>query len=571
MNNDNSWIAQQPRNLISLYFLLSSVWILLFDLLLQQLIDDLELLSQIQNVRSWIFVVTTGLFVYLLLRWRVNNKKSQKQETLNQNQNFSTRLQVVNNYPCQSLKKLPANFREKLQPKNNLTSCEQLENELKRVALHDSLTGLPNKTWFLQHLETLLKSENNQDKKAFAVVFINLDRFAKIKYSLGHQVAEQLIPTIAKEVQAFLSLNEPIARVGDKALAILWQEQLFKLDAISLAKLISTKLNSPLKFSNHEIYSPVSVGIAFGNKNSLEKNDFSQPEDWLDAADTAMNYAKVKAKSGYAVFKPQMHQQAVARLQLETDLRRGIQDEQLKIVYQPIVSLKTGTIIGFEALVRWKHPTEGWISPNEFIPLAEESDLISAIDWWILEKACQQISAWQREGKVTDSFAISVNMSGQMLYQIGMQFRLESILAQTKIRKGSLKLEITERVMMKHNDVETGMLQQLKSMGIKLSIDDFGTGYSCLERLHQMPIDTLKIDRSFINRMDSDEESLEIIRTIITLAHGLEMDVIAEGIEEAEQISQLLWLQCEYGQGYLFSKPLQGEAAEKLLSEKLYW
>ncbi len=570
MNNDTSWIFQQPRNLISVYVLLSSVWILLFDFLLQQLIDDLELLSQIQSVRSWIFVFTTGLFVYLLLRWRLKNKKLPKIETLNQDSH--TVLQLISNNSDQSLKNSPGNSKVKKQNKNKLTDCEQLENELERVAFYDNSTGLPNKAWFLKHLDKLLKSEKNQDQKVFAVVFINLDRFATIKYSLGHKIAEQLIATIAKEIQGILALNESIVRVGDKALAILWQEQLFELDVISLAKLVSKKLNSPLNLNDYEIYSPVSIGIAFGNKNSqTEKNCFSQPEDLLDAADTAMNYAKTEAKAGYAVFKPQMHQQALARLQLETDLRRGIQNEQLKIVYQPIVSLKTGVITGFEALVRWKHPTEGWISPNKFIPLAEESGLISSIDWWILEKACQQISTWQREGKVSDSFAVSVNMSGQMLYQIGMQSRLESILSKTQIKRGSLKLEITERVMMKHNDVETGMLQQLKSLGIKLSIDDFGTGYSCLERLHQLPIDTLKIDRSFVSRMDSDEESLEIIRTIITLAHGLEMDVIAEGIEEAEQISQLLWLQCEYGQGYLFSKPLQGKAAEKLLAEKLYW
>ncbi|NES73553.1 MAG: EAL domain-containing protein [Okeania sp. SIO2D1] len=289
----------------------------------------------------------------------------------------------------------------------------------------------------------------------------------------------------------------------------------------------------------------------------------------MDAADTAMNYA-TKSKERYAIFQPQINQQAIARLQLETDLRRSLKFQQLIVVYQPIVSLEDHTVKGFEALVRWQHPTQGWISPSEFIPIAEETGLISAIDWWVLQEACQQVSQWQRDKKVNESVAISVNMSGEMLCQADLQPRLEHILLTTGIERGSLKLEITERIMMEHNQKESTVLKQLKSLGIKLSIDDFGTGYSSLERLHQLPIDTLKIDRAFIQRMDEDDESLEIIRTIINLAHGLEMDVIAEGIEEVEHISQLLWLKCEYGQGYLFSKPLQGAIAQKLISEALF-
>ena len=569
MNNDTSWILQLPRSFISIYVLLSISWLLLFDILLKQLIDDLELLIQIQSIKSWTFVFVTGIFACLIFSWRLKNKGSNRQcQEINSS---DSKLNTVNNYsyPLQDLF-----LKEQLETSENeiVNSPEQPAKELQQVAFYDYLTGLPNKTWLLQQLQNLLKLENNQNKSSFAVIFINLDRFATIKYSLGHQIAEQLMAATAKEIQGYLQSNQPVVHVGDEALAILWQEELFELDASAIAKLISQKLNSPITLNNYEIYSPVTIGIAFGQKCApKDKTCFSQPEYLLDAADTAMNYAKIEAKSGYAVFKPEMHQQAVAQLQLETDLRKGIQNQQLTVVYQPIVSLKTGIITGFEALARWKHPTDGWIAPNKFIPLAEESGLIGSIDWWILERACNQIGLWQKKGKVPDSFTLNVNMSGQMLHQKDLKSRLESILTHSNLKRGSLKLEITERVMMEHHSLETGILNQLKSLGIKLSIDDFGTGYSCLERLHQLPIDTLKIDRSFINHMDSDEESLEIIRTIITLAHGLDMDVVAEGIEEAEQISQLLWLQCEYGQGYLFSKPLQEEAAEQLLARKLYW
>jgi EAL domain-containing protein (putative c-di-GMP-specific phosphodiesterase class I) len=252
-------------------------------------------------------------------------------------------------------------------------------------------------------------------------------------------------------------------------------------------------------------------------------------------------------------------------------LRRAIERQQFQVYYQPIVSLKTGKITGFEALVRWIHPTRGMVSPIEFIPLAEETGLISLIDRWVLREACEQLRIWQRLFATEEPLTMSVNLSSVQLAQLGLIERLDQILCETGIDGRYLKLEITESAIMQNAASGTAMLKQLKALGVQLSIDDFGTGYSSLARLHQLPIDTLKIDRSFVSRMANDGESLEIIRAIITLAHTLDMDVIAEGAETSQELAQLRSLQCEYGQGYFFSKPVDSYAAEELLAGGLQW
>jgi EAL domain-containing protein (putative c-di-GMP-specific phosphodiesterase class I) len=292
----------------------------------------------------------------------------------------------------------------------------------------------------------------------------------------------------------------------------------------------------------------------------------------LRAADTARHHAKVQTHVSHAVYNPAMHEQAVARFQLETDLRRAIERPPFQAYYQPIVSLETGKITGFEALVRWIHPTRGIVSPMEFIPIAEETGLISFIDWWVLREACTQLKIWQQSfGNHTTPLTMSVNLSGLQLSQLGLLERLEQVLRETGVDGCHLKLEITEGGLLQNSNSATAILQQLKTLGIKLSIDDFGTGYSSLARLHKLPIDTLKIDRSFVNGVGKDGESMAIIRAIMTLAHTLEMDVIAEGVETSEQLSQLRSLNCDYGQGYLFSRPVDSMAAEELLTAQLQW
>jgi EAL domain-containing protein (putative c-di-GMP-specific phosphodiesterase class I) len=340
----------------------------------------------------------------------------------------------------------------------------------------------------------------------------------------------------------------------------------------------------PFDLNGREVFSTVNMGIALGGSQELGVRRISnsslsttgltcsdRPEDFLRAADTARHHAKVQAQLGHAVFQPAMHEQAVARFQLETDLRRAIEREQFQVYYQPIVSLEMGKISGFEALVRWIHPTRGMVSPIEFIPLAEETGLISLIDWWVVRQACAQLGVWQQEFGTKAPLTMSVNLSGLQLSQLGLLERLDQILRQTGVEGRSLKLEITESGLLKNAPCGTAMLQQLKTLGVQLSIDDFGTGYSSLARLHQLPIDTLKIDRSFVSRMGDDDESLEIVRAIMNLAHTLEMDVIAEGVETQEQLVQLRSLQCEYGQGYFFSKPVDRLSAGQLIATELQW
>ncbi|HEY9302447.1 MAG TPA: GGDEF domain-containing phosphodiesterase, partial [Phormidium sp.] len=351
-----------------------------------------------------------------------------------------------------------------------------------------------------------------------------------------------------------------VAQVGLDEFAILLTNLRESSNATRLADQIYQTLSYPFDLNGQEVFISTTIGIA------LSSIGYEQPEDYLRAADTAMHQSKELSKTRYAVFEPGWQTQALERLQLESDLRRAIERQELQVYYQPIVSIKTGKLIGFEALVRWYHSTRGWVSPVEFIPLAEETGLISLIDRAVLREACQQIVIWQRQFPRNIPLTISVNLSAIQLAQLGLIERIDQILQETGINRQTLKLEITESSLMGNSASETAMLQQLKSLGIQLSIDDFGTGYSSLARLHQLPIDTLKIDRSFINQMGFDSESLEIVRTIISLAHILEMDVIAEGVETAEQLLQLQSLKCEYSQGFFFSRPVDRQTAERFIA-----
>ncbi len=433
------------------------------------------------------------------------------------------------------------------------------EAELKQRTFYDALTGLPNRVLFLELLrEAIAKSQ--QHNTVFAVLVLSLDRFQLIKYTLGYQVAEQLLIATAHKLTACLRQTDTIARMGADEFAIL----LLNLQELSAIRTVADLINQELAVSFHlnreEVFSSASMGIV---PSSL---GYDQPEDFLQAADTALHQAKLLGKARHVVFDRTMHAGALERLNLEMDLLRAIEHQQFQVYYQPIVSIMTSKLSGFEALVRWLHPTKGIISPLEFIPLAEEAGLVSWIDHWVLQEACRQLGQWQQKFNALP-VTISVNLSSLQLSQIGLIERVARILQETGISGQSLKLEITESMMMLNSGLEITVLKQLKNLGIQLSIDDFGTGYSSLSRLYQLPIDTLKIDRSFVNRIGFDPESLEILRTIINLAHNLEMDVIAEGIETEEQLLQLKLLHCEYGQGFLFSQPVDSETALKLIAD----
>ena len=449
-----------------------------------------------------------------------------------------------------------------------ITSRKRLESQLLHNAFHDVLTGLPNRALFMDRLSRAIARTQRHDEYLFAVLFLDLDRFKLINDSLGHMVGDELLQSIAQRLSGCVRAGDTIARLGGDEFVILLEDIQDLSDATYIAERIQKELTLPFNVCGHEVFTAVSIGIVLSPKTANETESYDQPENLLRDADTAMYRAKALGRARYEVFDTAMHTQSLARLQLETDLRRALERQEFQLHYQPIVSLKTGKLNGFEALVRWQHPRKGLVSPAEFIPVAEETGLIVPIGQWVIAEACKQMSAWQVRFPASRSLTISVNLSAKQFAQPDLIKQIAQILHETNLDAQSLKLEITESVLMEAESVTTVLLQ-LKALGVSLSIDDFGTGYSSLSYLHRFPIDTLKIDRSFVSRMGNDSENSNIIQAIVTLAHVLDIDVIAEGVETVEQQAQLSALQCKYAQGYLFSKPLDSETAGALIAQNV--
>ncbi|MBW4679033.1 MAG: EAL domain-containing protein [Microcoleus vaginatus WJT46-NPBG5] len=435
----------------------------------------------------------------------------------------------------------------------DITERKQVEEQLLHNAFYDALTNLPNRALFMERLERAFERAKRSENYLFAVLFLDLDRFKNVNDSLGHLAGDKMLIESAKRLEASLRSGDTVARLGGDEFAILLEDIKGVGEAIHVAERIHKELTLPLKLDTDEVFTTVSIGIA------LSSTGYNQPEDILRDADIAMYRAKALGKARHEVFDKNMHARAVALLQLETDLRRAIERQEFEVYYQPIVSLATEEITGFEALVRWQHPDRGVISPGEFIPLAEETGLINLIGWGVLRKACYQLRAWQLQFPNHRSLSISVNLSGKQFSQPNLVEQIAKILKETDLDASNLKLEITESAIMENVESASAMLWKLRKLGIQLYMDDFGTGYSSLSYLRRFPIDTLKIDRSFVKQMMVDDESLEIVRTIVLLAKNLGMNAIAEGVETQEQLTQLKALQCEFGQGYFFSKPLEAE------------
>ncbi|WP_206603123.1 GGDEF/EAL domain-containing response regulator [Leptolyngbya ohadii] len=437
----------------------------------------------------------------------------------------------------------------------DMTAWKQARDKLIHDAFYDTLTGLPNRVLLTERMRRAIEVVRRNSNLMFAVLFIDLDRFKVINDSLGHMIGDQLLVAIARRFLHCLRPTDTIARLGGDEFVVLLEEVRDVHTAMTVADRIQVELSESFLLEGHEVYTAASIGIA------LSTVGYDQPEDVLRDADIAMYRAKAQGRGRYEIFQPGMHRNAMALLQLETDLRRAVERQELCLHYQPIVSLRTRQVMGVEALVRWHHPQRGLISPAEFIPLAEETGLIVPIGSWVLREACRQLSQWQSEAGMKNLLVVHVNLSGrQFSPQITEEVR--QVLQETGLLAEQLKLEITETVLMENAELAIAILNQLRQIGVQLAIDDFGTGYSSLSYLHRLPIDTLKIDRSFISKIDQDGEQLAIVRTIITLAWNLGMEVIAEGIETPKQLAQLKALRCEYGQGFLFAKPSPNLAAE---------
>lgn len=448
---------------------------------------------------------------------------------------------------------------------NDITKRKRVEEQLLHDAFHDALTGLPNRALFFEHLQHAIKRAHRSWQSKYAVLFLDLDRFKIINDSLGHMVGDELLKGIARRLGRNLRPGDTVARLGGDEFTILLEDIADIEEATEIARRILLDLSVPFSLNGHEIFTTVSIGVAPG------KAGYERPQDILRDADTAMYCAKMMGKACCEVFNDEMHTRAMTLLQLETDLRRAIERDEFVLNYQPIVSLETGKLKGFEALVRWQHPERGFIAPDKFIPLAEETGLILPLGHWVLTEACAQMRRWQQEFALCEDVQMSVNLSGKQFAQGDLIEKVSEVLQQTGLDARSLKLEITESAIMHSVSTATDMLTDLRALGITLSMDDFGTGYSSLSHLHRFPINTLKIDRSFVTHMIGNTENMEIVRTIVMLARNLGMDVIAEGIETKEQLAQLKNLNCEYGQGYFFSKPVKGIDATELIEKNCFY
>uniref|UniRef100_B8HRI7 Response regulator receiver modulated diguanylate cyclase/phosphodiesterase with PAS/PAC sensor(S) n=1 Tax=Cyanothece sp. (strain PCC 7425 / ATCC 29141) TaxID=395961 RepID=B8HRI7_CYAP4 len=449
----------------------------------------------------------------------------------------------------------------------DISERKQKEAELHRQAFYDPLTELPNRTYFMNRLTKVLERAGRRQDFHYAVFFLDLDRFKVVNDSLGHLLGDEFLKAIARRLSSCLREEDMVARLGGDEFAILLEE-LSNPDIVHrIAERLQRVLSAPFTLKQHELFTTASIGIALGTSY------YEQPEAILRDADIAMYQAKTQGKARHIIFDQAMHTRAVKRWQLESDLRWAIERREFCLVYQPIVSIQTERLIGFEALVRWHHPQRGWISPAEFISVAEETGLIIPLGHWVLWEGCRQLRQWQSQFNLSPTaeppLTVSVNLSSKQFCQPDLIHYIQQVLQQTGMEGTCLKLELTESILMENLSTATSLLVQLKELGIQLALDDFGTGYSSLSYLHRFPLDVLKIDRSFINGIEAETENLEIVRTILSLARSLNLQVVAEGVETQAQLDHLQALQCGYAQGYLISRPLTPEKTEQFLQEYL--
>lgn len=443
----------------------------------------------------------------------------------------------------------------------DITERKRVEQEFRFLACHDPLTHLANRTLFTEWLEKAFLRMKRDKSRTFAVLFLDLDRFKLINDSFGHADGDRLLILLSERLKSCLREIDSIARLGGDEFGILLENITDISQVTHIAERIKNLFQVAFTLTEREVFSSVSIGIA------LSKEEYQHPEDILRDADIALYRAKECGKARFEIFDAEMHNRAVTLLRLENDLRQGLRREEFQLFFQPILSLKTGLLKGMEALLRWQHPQGGQISPNIFIPVAEETGLIHPLGWWIFQKACQQLMEWDQLVPREIPLTMSVNVSAPQFREPGLIERIDQLLMDLGLTSSRLCLEITESVLIDNAEGAALTFSQLRAMGIQLYMDDFGTGYSSLNYLHRFPLNALKIDRSFVSQMNPRDKNFEVVKTIITLAKNLGIDVIAEGIETEQQLNQLKELDCDFGQGFFFSRPINAQEAEQFIVE----
>jgi diguanylate cyclase (GGDEF)-like protein len=424
-------------------------------------------------------------------------------------------------------------------------------------AFHDPLTGLPNRALFMDRLQHVITaSQRRPATPKYAVFFLDLDRFKIINDSLGHTIGDQVLIVVGRKLADCIRPGDTIARLGGDEFAILLENLSDPAGAVTVADRIREKLDLPLDIKGNEVFASVSIGIAVGSDR------YERPEQVLRDADIAMYEAKGRGNASYEIFDSKMHANILDRLQLVADLRGAVDHKELMLYYQPIIDLKTQQLTGFEALVRWNHPTRGLIYPMEFIPLAEEHGLIHQIGAWILHEACRELKLLQTRYPAQQPLSMSINISSRQFSQQDLVGILCGFLAETGVDPHTVILEITESMIMENVDAAVVTMKRLRDMGIQIHIDDFGTGHSSLSYLQLFPVSALKIDRSFINKLTANGDNQEIITHIVSLAKSLNFDVIAEGVEMEHQLANIQNLHCGFGQGFLFARPMAFHAID---------
>lgn len=441
----------------------------------------------------------------------------------------------------------------------DISERKAFEQQLSHQAFHDALTGLPNRALFMERLRHALgRAERGQ--RASAVLFLDLDNFKIVNDSLGHEAGDFLLVTVAQRLAACVRAGDTVARLGGDEFTILLEDLAGDDEATGLAERIAHVLRTPFVTAGHEVFTTGSLGVA------ICRGDGRTSDELVRDADTAMYQAKTEGKARAVVFHSGMNVHALERLEMETDLRRALEKGEFRLFYQPLVSLETGQITEVEALLRWEHPERGLVPPLSFIPLAEQMGLIVPLGKWVMQEACRQALAWQREFPNRPPLTVGVNVSARQLHQPDFVEETARILAQSSLDASCLKLEITESVMMLEAEVTISKLRRLKNLGLCLAVDDFGTGYSSMSYLSVLPIDTLKIDRSFVGKINLNKEDEAIVRAIVTLAKTLKLRITSEGIETPEQLALLRGLGCDLGQGYLFARPMPPEQLAQMLA-----